>query len=269
MKVFVKVLVLSVLMVSSVMADNVSAYLYANYKNSDTVYSTLKARGFEILGEYDVQENEDYHILIFTNPVLKKAASHPDRGFASVLKVLVSKKKHQLIFTNPEYFLHAFLQDQYNEKSAEAIVDTLSAAFGNLSYSKAALDKSDIEEYHFLMGMPYYDDMIVLAEGNNLLSRVKKQAGDAIVFSLSLRHATLVGIDMLGAMGDKEFLSKIKGEEHASFLPYMILIEDNKAKILHPKYYIAISYPELTMSEFINISSAPEDITNHLRALVK
>ena len=67
---------------------------------------------------------------------------------------------------------------------------------------------------------------------------------------------------------DKEYLSKIKGEKHAAFLPYMVLIEDNVAKILHPKYYIAIAYPNLTMREFINISDTPDDIEEYFKALL-
>jgi hypothetical protein len=41
-------------------------------------------------------------------------------------------------------------------------------------------------------------------------------------------------------------------------LPYPILIENGKAKILDPKYYIAYMYPMLQMSEFMTIATIPD-----------
>ena len=41
-------------------------------------------------------------------------------------------------------------------------------------------------------------------------------------------------------------------------------VEEGKAKMLAPKYYIAISYPQLTMGEFMTIASVPGAIEKDL-----
>jgi hypothetical protein len=47
----------------------------------------------------------------------------------------------------------------------------------------------------------------------------------------------------------------------------MVLIEENEAKIMHPKYYLAVSYPKLSMGQFMTISSAPDDIEEYFKGL--
>jgi hypothetical protein len=53
-----------------------------------------------------------------------------------------------------------------------------------------------------------------------------------------------------------KFVDKI-GIQNAGILPWMILIEDNKATALRADYLIAISYPLLTMTEFMGIMTVP------------
>jgi hypothetical protein len=66
-------------------------------------------------------------------------------------------------------------------------------------------------------------------------------------------------------MGKTEgFVNKI-GADKAILLPYTILIEGGKAYALHPKYYIALSYPLLSMGQFMDISSVPDAIEKALK----
>jgi len=68
--------------------------------------------------------------------------------------------------------------------------------------------------------------------------------------------------------GAEIFISTI-GEDKALVLPYTVLIEDGTAYPLHAKYYLAISYPLLTMGEFMKISSIPDTIERSLKKAVK
>lgn len=264
-----KYIVLLSLLISSLFAETISSYLYADYKNIDHTISLLESKDFEVVGEYDVMGNENYHIIAFTNKELIAKAKEYNRGFAAVLKVMVSKKNHQLVFTNPEYFLHAFLQEDYDRQMAKVIFLKLQMLFDHLKGSEAKLDADDLAEYHFLMGMPYYSDMIELTSGTNLLEKLEENAEDKVIFSVTLGTSTLVGIEMDGDKGEKSFLSTIGGEYHAAFLPYMVLLENNKAKMLNPKYYIALAYPELTMTDFIKINDTPDDIQAYMSELFK
>ena len=259
---------LATTLATTMMAKDISSYLYADIKSSDAVKNALKSKGFNIVGEYDAMGNSKYHVVAFTNAALKATASKEDRGFASVQKVLIDKKDNKLVFTNPEYFLRAFMQDDFKESTAQSISKDLAALFGKLSGSTDALDDDDIGDFHFMMGMPYYQDMEEIAEGKNLLAKLEKNAGDNIVFKIKLKNSTLVGISMPTENGEKSYVHKIDGEKHAAFLPYMILIEDNKAKIMHAKYYIAIAFPKLSMGDFMGISDTPDEIQNYMTALV-
>ena len=76
-----------------------------------------------------------------------------------------------------------------------------------------------------------------------------------VVFIQKLDNgSTLVGIKL--RKRTNKFIDKI-GTNNAALLPYPILIEDGKAKILDPKYYISVMYPRLQMSEFMTIATVP------------
>jgi hypothetical protein len=259
--------VLASLLTASLTAKDISTYEYAAFKNTNDVKSALTDKGFNVVGEYDAMDNPNYHVIAYTNAAMQQDAAKDDRGFAAVQKVLVDKKDNTLVLTNPEYFLHAFLQDDFQEATAQNINKSLSAAFGTLLASPDKLEDDDIAGYHFMMGMPYYEDMIEVAKGDNLLAKLKKNAGENLVFEIKLKNATLVGVAMPTAKGEKSYVPAIKGEKHAAFLPYMVLIEENEAKIMHPKYYLAVSYPKLSMGQFMTISSAPDDIEEYFKGL--
>jgi len=258
---------LAALLTSTLMAKDISAYEYAGLKNTNDVKKALTAQGFQVVGEYDAMENPNYHIVAYTDNALQTVASKKERAFAGVQKVLIDKADKKLVFTNPEYFLRAFLQDDFNEATATNINKALSTAFGTLTGSKDALEDDDIAGFHFMMGMPYYEDMIEVAQGKNLLEKLKKNAGANIVFTIPLKNATLVGVAMPTAKGEKSYIPAIKGEQNAAFLPYMVLVQNSTAKIMHPKYYLAVSYPNLSMGQFMTISSAPDDIEDYFKSL--
>ena len=66
--------------------------------------------------------------------------------------------------------------------------------------------------------------------------------------------------------GESYFLPKI-GEDHVAALPYEIILQGNKATMLHGKYRIALHWPELTMGTFMKIMSTPGDIEDTLEGL--
>ena len=266
-KILLGSLVTASLLAGNLLAKDVSSYEYAAYKNTNAVKSALTQNGLKIVGEYDAMQDPNYHIIAYTCPTMKKNAAKEERGFTAVQKILVDTKDKELVLTNPEYFLHAFMQNDFNEADAQKINTKLTSAFGTLTGSKEALDDDDIASYHFMFGMPYYEDMIEVAKGDNLAQKLQKNAADKIVFKVQAGDATLYGIAMPTENGEKYYVSEIKGEKHAAFLPYMLLIEGNVAKILHPKYYLAISYPKLSMGEFMSIQATPGDIEEYMAGL--
>lgn len=247
--------------------NGVNAYFVAKKLAHDTVIDNLKKEGFEILGEHAVADDKKLKAILFTSNELKLASSIDLKGFASVMRVIINENKNEIRITNPHYFLKAFLQKNYSNELAKNIETKLQNAFGKFEKSSDYLDENKLENYHFMVGMPYYEDMIVLSEQENatLLKKAKENAKERLVFELKLTEkSTLLGL----ALDNEKFVKKI-GEQNAVLLPYLVLIENNKAYMLHPKYYIALSYPLLSMSEFMTIASVPGNIENSLKKIFR
>jgi len=243
----------------------VSAYLIGSYVDADTAQAKLTEAGFEVVAAYKVDKKGQHITIVFTNSTMKDAASNTDRGFAAIGRLLVNSEKKEISIANPVYFGKAFLQDEFDYQATLAIEESLTDAFGPLSGSADKWEFDGLAGYHFMMGMPYYEENAVLAEGDSseLLEKAKAyKKGKNLIFELPLGEGrTLVGYG-LGKKTSK-FVKKI-GYQNAGILPYTVLIEDGKAKMLAPKYYIAISYPQLSMGEFMTIASVPGAIEKDL-----
>ncbi len=242
---------------------DVSAYLVGTHIDVKSAEKALKDSGYEILATYKAIKNG--HTIVFTNSVLKREASKPTRGHAAVLRLFVDNKEKMISITNPVYFGKAFMQDDYNHKVFNAELETLNSAFSGLVGSKDKLEFDDIGDYHFMMGMPYYEDPDELATGSNeeLLEKIKSyKKGEKVIFELKLSDkTTLVGYDL--GNRTKKFVKKI-GRANGAVLPYCITVEDGVASSLAAKYYLAVSYPLLSMGDFMGISTVPGAITQDL-----
>ena len=242
----------------------VSAYLIGAHTDVDGAKKALESVGFEVLATY--KSFKKGKTVVFTNEKLKAQAAKKGRGFAAVLRLLVDDERNQISITNPIYFGKAFMQNEYDHAIASEALAALNKAFSGLKGSEDKWEFDELADYHFMMGMPYYNEPVILAEGeqNELIEKAKKyKKGKLLVFELKLSdNSTLLGYK-LGKKTSK-FVKKI-GTQNANILPYCILIEDGKAKILSAKYYIAISYPRLTMGDFMTIATVPGAIEKDLK----
>jgi len=243
-------------------SGKISTYVIAPKASVSQVTADLKANGFQVLASHKVGSSTS---IVFTSPSLKKMASKKNRGFAAVLRALVSGNK--VVITNPLYFSKAYMQSNYNDADAKAVLSSLNKTFPSLKNSKDALKKSKLSGYQFMMGMPYYEDMDIVGKGDNKSLLAKAKASGKMVFSLKLNNgSTLVGIKL--SKGTEKFANKI-GSANAGVLPYTVLIEKGKAKALAPKYNIALYYPLLSMTQFMTISTVPGEIVSELEAVFK
>lgn len=244
--------------------DKISAYLVGDYIEVDVAKAKLGEVGFEVIASYSpVKEGTT---LIFTNEALKAEGAKSKRAHAAILRMFIDDKEKRVSVTNPIYFGRAFMQDYYKEDVFIAQYEKLYAAFPDLEGSKDALDFDDLATFHFMMGMPYYEDPDELAEGNNadLLAKAKNyKKGKLLIFELKLSDkSTLLGYEI--GSKTKKFVKKI-GRANAAVLPYCISIEDGVATSLAAKFYLAVSYPQLSMGEFMTISTVPGAIEKDLK----
>jgi hypothetical protein len=257
-------LALMALLSSIVSAEKISAYYNAPFADVKSVKAKLKKAGFELLTTYSPAAKEDLKVIVFTNDVLKANAGKKRRGFAAIQRVMVDTTAKTVTVTNPTYWLKAFMQTEYQTGVDTKIKTSLSKALGQLTATKDILEESDLAEYHFMMAMPYYHDMLEIKSGEDLASKVNAKKK---LFEITLSNgSTLLGVKM--SKSSENFIDKI-GTQNAILLPYTLLIEDGKAYALHAKYYLALSYPLLTMGEFMTISSTPDAIERKLKKSFK
>ena len=125
--------------------------------------------------------------------------------------------------------------------------------------------------------MPYFSDPIELKEfasfeeGLNIITKnLEAKKGNTFkVYQLvySNQNVAVFGVGLKNKEeGESYFLPKI-GEDHVAALPYEIILQGNKATMLHGKYRIALHWPELTMGTFMGIMSTPGDIEDTLEDL--
>ncbi|MCH9812350.1 MAG: hypothetical protein K0U47_00195 [Epsilonproteobacteria bacterium] len=249
----------------------VSAYLRGTLQDVKSVEAKLNEGGFTILDSTVLDKKESLTTITFTNDTLLSMADKKERGFMATLRILIDQENNQTTITNPLYFAKAFMQDNFDEASAQVLLQKMNVLFPNLKASTDSLKYKKIDGYHFMMGMPYYEDMITVAKGDSsqaLFEKLQnKDDGKKLLFSKILsKDRILVGVK-LGKKTSK-FIKKI-GVNNAVLLPYPLLIENGEAKILAPKYYIALSYPLLKMTQFMKISTVPGAIEKDCEKLFK
>ncbi len=241
----------------------VSAYLEAPLQAPSAVKSALQGAGFEIIGE---DSNGDLTTILFTCPTLKKMASKPNRAFAGVMRVLVDNSDGIISIMNPLYFGKAFMQSDFDEAGAKKVLSKINSAFSGLKDSNDKLKYSKLSHYHFMMGMPYYEDMDTVGKGSNADLIAKAEASGKALFRYKFGSQTLICVKLDDNVAS--FVNVI-GKKEGAVLPYCVSIENGKAKILAPKYNIALRYPQLSMSHFMKISSTPGKIEDNIEKIFK
>jgi len=243
----------------------ISAYLRGPLATTAQVEADLKNAGFEILGTHTVDKKADLTTITITCPSLKKMANKKGRGFMGVLKVLVDDVNKQISITNPLYFAKAYLEGDFDKTVATKVLDKLNQTFEGLTNSKDGMEYDDLDSYHFAISMPYYEDMETVASGENAKLIEKAKASGNVVFELSLDNgATLLGVKL--EKRTTKFAKKI-GANNAAVIPYTILIENGEAKVLAPKYNLALHYPLLSMAGFMTIATVPGAIVKDCKKI--
>ncbi|MDD3060343.1 MAG: hypothetical protein WBK95_10810 [Sulfurimonas sp.] len=248
---------------SGLEGQKVNTYLLGAHVDVKTATSKLKEAGFEVVASY--QPIKDGTTIVFTNAQLKAEAAKPGRAHAAVLRLFVDDQEKTISFTNPIYFGKAFMQDAYDHAVFNAQLEKINAAFPGLKASADVWDFDGLATYHFMVGMPYYADQDILAEGNtaDLVAKAKAyKNGKELIFDIKLSDtSTLLGYEL--GKRTKKFVEKV-GRANAAILPYCVSVENGKATAFSAKYYIAISYPLLTMTEFMGIATVPGAVAKDL-----
>jgi hypothetical protein len=275
--------------------QNLSPYLKVGtfeFSMQDAVAKTKAAlitKNFEIIGEYQPGENINLYVVAYTRSDLKQiAVGVNDRGaLASVLKIgFVSKDGKTVVsMLNPMYLFYAYLGDnaQTLKNKLEVVANDAKAAMTALSKDLTpfggSIEADDLKDYHYMAMMPRFTDPVELNEFSSFdagLATIRKnlEAGKGntvkvyeVVFDD--KKVAVFGVGLVDKeKGEAHFLHII-GEENIAAMPYEIILQGNKATMLHGRYRIALHWPELTMGTFMKIVSTPGDVNDVMELLTK
>lgn len=251
------------------------------------IKGALQREGFDILGSYNPENNQNLMVIVFSNKDLQHTVLQVnDRGaLAAALKIGLKfdGTKTTISSINPNYIFNAYLRGEYSkhEKSLEKVVQNLRSALTPYNIEDkpfgGSLSAKELHNYHYKMMMPYFTDPVTLKKFNSFEEGVKtieknlaaQKGKTKLVYQLKFNDDKIAvyGVALLDKeKGEAAFLPII-GEDHIAAMPYEIIIQDNVATMLHGRYRIALHWPELTMGTFMKIMSTPGNIEDTLKGL--
>jgi hypothetical protein len=253
---------------------------------SEKVAGDMESNGFKMIGEYHPESSKSFKVQTFTNDELIKVCSAvEDRGtLAAVFKVAYRKTAEgvELSIVNPEYIFRAYLRKEFEAKSPKLMkwdksFKAVLAGYGSMKPFGGSIEEGDLVKYHYMMGMPYFDDPVELEEFDSyqagrtvILNNLKKGVGNtALVYELKVpgKDISVFGIALHNPdEGEGRFLPII-GQRHIAAMPYEIILQGNEATMLHGRFRFALHWPELTMGTFTKIMSSPGDVEEFMEEL--
>lgn len=283
-----------------IMAQSLKPYI-VGYTSSEsvlvakeTVTKQLEANELKVVGQYQPANDKNRYVLVITSADLDAAIKKVGglTGFAATLRVGITSEngKTLISYTNPLYWGNAYFRADFEKVAGDyaALTAHLEAAmkssgkFSNQPFgSKKGLSTKELRKYHYMVSMPYFDETVELGKFDSYATAVAKIdanvkngiAGVKMVSKVSIagKDLTLYNFALTSEKGESKFLPiiDISQPKHTAFLPYEVLVYGNKVLMLHGRYRIALSFPDLTIMTFTKIMSAPGNIENQLKGVVK
>lgn len=261
---------------------------------SSTLAANLSTAGLNVLGTYSPMDSRDRSVIVIGAPELNEAVKSAGglTGFAAALRVAVTRENNNTVvsYTNPEYWGNAYFRDNYSKVSTQykTVGNKLTSAIkatgnfiGTQFGSEKGLSTDDLNDYRYMWGMPKFEDTETVAsfssheEAVNAVDNALRKGVASVkkVYSIAIpgTDLKLYGVGLSGEDGESKFMPKIDigTPKHTAFLPYEFLVMGKEVHMLHGRYRIALSFPDLTMGTFTKIMSTPGDIEDMIRSIVK
>jgi hypothetical protein len=184
----------------------------------------------------------------------------------------------QVAYTNPRYMAAAYRM----KADLSPVAAKLAAALGAVEEfgSKDGKRAKDLKGYHYMIGMPYFDDPWKLAtfpSHGEALAAVEAglaagRGGTKAVYRIAVSgDETVFGIALSEGCGaDAHVMKEIdfKPLRSTGHLPYELLVSRGEVYALHAKFRIAVNFTDLKMMgdhSFMRIRCAPDSIEGALK----
>ena len=252
------------------------------------VINALVSNKFTYLGKYNPEGKSSLKVIVFTrNDIKNTVVKVKDRGALAVaMRIGLQKKGNNIIvsYANPEYIFRAYLGNSYAKYKSvfdkfQSDLKKAMSSIGNEFVGFGGKENADkLKKYHYKIMMPYFTDPIELKTYNSFEEGLKtitanlknKKSGAFKVYKIVYpsKKVAVFGVALRGSEKGSEakFLPTI-GESQLAAMPYEIILQNNKASMLHGKYRLALYWPELSMGTFMKIVSTPGAIEDILQSI--
>lgn len=254
---------------------------------SADVDAALTSGGFELIGEYSPAGNRDFKVICYTRQDLADITlKFEDRGvLASVMKIGLKNNDGivDVSMVNPEYIFYAYLYediDPYVSQLIEISEDAktaMSALGSDFTPFGGFQSRDDLEDYRYKIMMPYFTDPEDLAEYDSFedgltviranLTAKKGKTMKVYEVVYPEQKVAVFGIGLLDPEDGEAGFLPIIGDDHIAAMPYEIILQGNEASMLHGRFRIALSWPELGMGTFMKIMSTPGNIEDFMTGI--
>jgi hypothetical protein len=241
------------------------------------VKTSIEKAGFQVVGEYEPYKG--VHIVVVTNEALRNnAAQSSFGGYGAIQRIALSEtgSELQIAYTNPLYMAQIY---QMKNDLAD-VAAKMNAALGKVEEfgSKKGMKAAALRDYHYTLGMPYFEDQIKLASYKSYDEAVqaveaglaKGKGGTVKVYRVDIpgKKETVFGVGIKEGKGADEAVMKVIDTaelRQTPHLPYELVVSDGNVYMLHGRFRIAQSFPDLGMGTFMKIVGAPPGIQSTLK----
>jgi len=238
----------------------------------------LEDAGFEVYGQYSPVEGTN--VVVVTNDELKQIAAMSDKGgYAAGQRVSVTEVGDtvEVSFVNPLYIQYGYRL----EGDMQPVYEALVASLGNVrscGAGKKKMTAKKLGKFHYMMGMPYFDDPYELGSFASYEEAVAAvadglaKADDALtqVYRIDIpgKQQTVFGVGMKMTNEDENDIDAayqmsivdFEGCKKRAYFPYEILVDGKNVEALHMRFRMAMHFPNLSMAGkhgFTKLMKAP------------
>jgi len=246
----------------------------------------LKDAGFVVVGDFSPSGKS--RVLAVTSDALKKSAAKGERsayGIAMRVSLLEKDGKVTVSCTNPDYFSAAY----HMGNNAEVKKGLETAVGCNEPFGAGDMSAKDIADYHYAIGMEYLDDVYTLGEFATFEEAKKAVEAGLEANKLGVKKAYRVevpgknqvvyGVRLSTKASNKDADDSVimgvldQGDKNRlGYLPYEIVVNNNKVEALHMRYRAAVYFPQLPMlgdgASFFKLQASPDAIGEVLTGVV-
>lgn len=263
-------------------AETLKPYILANSPSTNSLNSVVQStkqqlsdNGFEVIGSYSPYPQAT--LIVVTNATLKQTAAKSEfGGYGAAIRVGITEVggNIQVAYNNPRYMANAYrLNGDLGDVSR-----SLATALGKQQTfgAKNGIEAAELRDWRYMFGMPYFDDQVELNDDrhttlvkhiSDFLAAGKEGLQQVFRIDIPGKQEVLFGVGIAkGSGSDQRVMSTIDKADirHTPHLPYGLLVSGDSAYMLDAKFRIAISFPDLTMGQFLQINSAPDGIRDSL-----